>query len=187
MKSEFDPRSLFSISYGLYIASSYSGDRLNGQILNTVFQVTASPPRISVCINKENLTHDFISESGVFGVSVLDETAPMTLIGTFGFRSGRDANKFENVGYKAGTTGAPLVTEHVLSVLEAKVVDAMSVGTHTIFVGDLLSGEVLATGSALTYDYYHKHLKGKTPKNAPSYIESESKQEKIEPEKGANR
>ena len=101
----------------------------------------------------------------------------MTLIGLFGFRSGRDIDKFAKVKFKLGTTGVPLLTEHVLSVLEAKVVDLVNVGTHTIFVGEILTGEVLGTCDALTYDYYHKHLRGKTPKSAPSYVESDRKNE----------
>ncbi len=173
MAAALDLRALFSISYGLYIVSSRSGDKLNGQIVNTVVQVAASPPRIAVSINKENLTHEFISDSGVFGVCVLDQTTPMTFIGRFGFRSGHDIDKFENVEFKLGQTGVPLVTEHVLSVLEAKVIDAVDVGTHTLFVGELLSAAIVRTGDPLTYDYYHKHLKGKTPKNAPSYVETQ--------------
>ncbi|HUT04297.1 MAG TPA: flavin reductase family protein [bacterium] len=174
MAAEIAPGALFCISYGLYIVSSRSGDKLNGQIVNTVVQVAASPPKIAVSINKENLTHEFISESGVFGVCVLDQTTPMTLIGRFGFRSGRDIDKFDKVEHKLGQTGVPLVTEHVLSVLEAKVIDAVDVGTHTLFVGELLSAEIVGTGDPLTYDYYHKYLKGKTPKNAPSYVETQT-------------
>ncbi len=179
-----DLKSLSCISYGLYIVTSRLGERLNGQIVNTVVQVSGRPPKIAVSINKENLTHELISESGVFGVSVLDETTPMTLISTFGFRSGRDINKFEKVKHKLGTTKVPLVIEHVVSVLEAKVVDSVNVGTHTVFVGEVLSGEVIASGRALTYDFYKVHLKGKTPKNAPSYIETDPERKETEREEG---
>jgi len=176
MNEAFDPKSLTCINYGLYVVSSFSGERLNGQIVNTVIQVSGRPPKIAVSINKGNLTHEFISQSGVFGISVLDETTPMTLIGLFGFRSGRDINKFENVRYKLGATKIPLLTEHTLSVFEARVTDSVDVGTHTLFVGEVLSGEVIAEGRALTYDYYKEHLKGKTPKEAPSYNEPNKRQ-----------
>ncbi|MBN1592107.1 MAG: flavin reductase, partial [Candidatus Coatesbacteria bacterium] len=170
--SEIAPRSLSCLSYGLYIVSSLSAGRLNGQLVNTVIQVSGHPAKVAVSINKENLTHEFIVNSGVFGVSVLDESAPMTLIGKFGFRSGRDIEKFEGVEHRLGPNGIPLVTEHTLSILEAKVVDAVDVGTHTIFIGELISGEFIREGRAMTYDYYKEHLKGKTPKQAPSYIDS---------------
>jgi len=183
--ADVDRKALSCISYGLYIATSRLGEKLNGQIVNTVIQVSGRPPKIAVSINKENLTHEFISESGVFGVSVLDETTPMTLIGTFGFRSGRDVSKLEKVKHKFGTTRVPLVTEHTLSVLEAKVVDSVNVGTHTVFVGEVLSGEVITQGRALTYDFYREHLKGKTPKNAPSYVATNEERKETEPEKGA--
>jgi len=184
-KPDIAPRSLSCINYGLYIVTSRSGEKLNGQIVNTVVQVSGRPPKIAVSINKENLTHEFISESGVFGVSVLDETTPMTLIGTFGFRSGRDVNKFEKVKHTFGVTKTPLVTEHTISVLEAKVIDSVNVGTHTVFVGEVLSGQVIKKGRALTYDFYKEHLKGKTPKEAPSYVETSKEPREKQPEKGA--
>ena len=93
-------RTLHKISYGLYIVSSKKGDKLNGQIANTVFQITSEPPTIAVSINKGNLTHDYIAQSGVFTVSILSEQAPMELIGKFGFKSGRDIDKFAGIDYK---------------------------------------------------------------------------------------
>jgi len=89
-----DPFALYKISYGLYIVNSIRGDHLNGQIANTICQVTAEPIQVSVTLNKLNLTHAYVMESGVFSASILSQTAPMSLIGTFGFKSGRDLNKF---------------------------------------------------------------------------------------------
>lgn len=183
---EVDAAALRCLSYGLYIVTARSGERLNGQIVNTAFQVAATPPTIAVSINKENLTHQFISESGVMGICVLDETTPMTLIGTFGFRSGRDIDKFERVEYTLGQTGVPLVTEHVLSVIEARVTKTIDVGTHTLFIGEIVSCQVIPSeAKALTYDYYHKDLKGKTPKNAPSYVGPDTNIEKEDVERNA--
>jgi len=170
MSSELDRRAFRDLSYGLYIVTSLDGDRLNGQIVNTLIQVTSDPPRVAVIINKKNLTHDFITRSGVFGVSVLDDTATMTFIGPFGFRSGRDVNKFEKVSFKKGVTGAPLVSEHSLSLLEAKVFDCIDLGTHSIFIGDVVFSEVLKTGKPLTYHFYHEVLKGKSPPNSPTFM-----------------
>lgn len=142
---------------------------MNGQIVNTVIQVTSDPARAAVIVNKQNLTHEFILKSGLFGVSVLDESAPMTFLGPFGFRSGRDVDKLSKVNYKIGITGCPLVLEHALSVLEAKVIDQIDLGTHTIFIGDTVNAEVLKEGRPLTYRYYQEFLKGKAPATAPTY------------------
>ena len=169
MSPEFDRRAFRDLSYGLYIVTSLDGDRLNGQIVNTVIQVTSDPARVAVIVNKQNLTHEFIIKSRLFGVSVLDESAPMTFLGVFGFRSGRDVDKLSQVQFKIGVTGCPLVLEHALSVLEAKVIDQIDLGTHTIFIGDTVNAEVLKEGRPLTYRYYQEFLKGKAPATAPTH------------------
>ena len=97
------------------------GPARQGALVNTAIQVTSEPPRVAVIINKKNLTHEFISKSKVFAVAVLEEETPMTFIGPFGFRTGRDIDKFTDVPYEKGVTGCPLITEHTLSVLEARV------------------------------------------------------------------
>jgi len=170
MSATIDRRAFRDLSYGLYIVTSLNGERLNGQIVNTVIQVTSEPARVAVIINKNNLTHEFIAQSGVFAVSVLDDTTTMPFIGPFGFRSGRDVDKFSRVQFKKEVTGAPLVTEHTLSVLEARVFDRVDLGTHTIFIGDVVYSEVLKSGNPLTYHFYHQVLKGKSPANSPSFI-----------------
>lgn len=158
------------ISYGLYVVTSKDGEKGNGQIVNTVLQVTSEPPKFAVIVNRKNLTHDYILKSGVFGVSVLSEDAPMIFIGLFGFKSGRDIDKLANTTYIEGVTGCPLVTEHALGVLECNVVNYLGVGTHTIFVGEVIQSMALGSGRPMTYEYYHTHLKGKTAKNAPTFI-----------------
>ena len=157
------------LSYGLYIVTSKDEGRLNGQVVNTVIQVTSEPPRVAVIINKKNLTHEFILNSKVFSASVLEESTPMIFLGPFGFRSGRDVDKLSKVDFKEGMTGCPLITEHALSVLEAEVIDQIDLGTHTVFIGNVVSSEILKKGSPLTYQYYHQVLKGKSPPNAPTY------------------
>ena len=169
MNTKLDRKVFRDLSYGLYIVTSHDEGRLNGQIVNTVIQVTSEPPRVAVIINKKNLTHEYISKSKVFAVSVLDESAPMKFFGPFGFRTGRDIDKLEKVQFKEGTTGCPLITENALSVLEAKVIDQIDLGTHTIYIGDTVFSEVLREGRPLTYHYYHEVLKGKSPPNAPTY------------------
>jgi flavin reductase (DIM6/NTAB) family NADH-FMN oxidoreductase RutF/rubredoxin len=157
------------LTYGLYVVTSCADGKANGQIANTVFQVTADPARVAVSLNKENLTHKYVSRGGVFGVSVLAEETPMTFIGLFGFKSGRGVDKLAWVEHKEGASGCPLVTENALAVMEARVVSSLDVGTHTIFVGDVVAGEVLRDGEPLTYAYYRDTKKGKAPKTAPTY------------------
>jgi len=170
MGAGFDPACLYNLTYGLYVVTSALDGRKNGQIANTVFQVTADPPRVAVSLNRENLTHEFVARSGVFGVSVLAEETPMPFIGLFGFKSGREVDKFAGVAFVEGEeTGCPLVTEHALSIVEARLVAQVDVGTHTIFVGDVVGGEVLKEGRPLTYGDYHEKKKGKAPKTAPTY------------------
>ncbi len=162
---------LYKLGYGLYVVSSRKGERLNGQIANTVFQITSEPPTIAVSINKNNLTHQFIRESKVLAVSVLSQDTPLSFIGHFGFKSGRDIDKLEGINYKIGETQAPVVTDNTLAYLEAKVVQEVDVGTHAIFIGELVAADVLKGGEPMTYAYYHQVKRGTTPKTAPSYIE----------------
>jgi ferric-chelate reductase [NAD(P)H] len=172
MTNTIDFKVFRDFSYGLYIVTSKDGDRLNGQIVNTVIQVTSEPPRVAVIINKKNLTHEFISKSLVFAACIMDESVTMKFIGPFGFKSGRDINKFGSVQYKLGVTGSPMVLEHTLSALEARVFNQIDLGTHTVFIADVVNTEVFKEGNPLTYRYYHEHLRGKTPPNAPTYKSS---------------
>ena len=164
-------KALYKLGYGLYVVCSRKGNKLNGQIANTVFQITSEPPTIAVSINKNNLTHEFIKESKVFVASVLSQDTPLSFIGHFGFNSGRDIDKFEGINYKTGETQAPVVTENTIAYLEARVIQEVDVGTHTIFVSELIGADVIKEGEPMTYAYYHQVKHGTTPKAAPSYIE----------------
>jgi len=164
-------RSLHKLSYGVYVVCSRKGDRFNGQIANTMFQITSEPPTIAVSINKNNLTHEFIKESKVLTVSVISQDTPLSFIGRFGFKSGREIDKLEGVDYKVGETGAPVVIENAIAYLEAKVKQEVDVETHTIFIGELVAADVIKEGVCMTYDYYHQVKRGTTPKTAPTYIE----------------
>jgi len=164
-------KALHNLSYGLYVVASQKQGKLNAQIANTVVQVTSEPPTISVCINKQNLTHEFITESKVFVASVLSQDTPLSFIGNFGFKSGRAIDKFKDVNYKLGEAKAPIVLDHSLAYLEARVINQLDVGTHTIFIGELVGADVLREGEPMTYAYYRQVKRGTTPKTAPSYIE----------------
>ena len=163
-------KALQKITYGLYIVCSVQGDKLNGQIVNTVMQVASEPPAIAISINKHNLTHEFITGSKVFSASILCQDTPMTFIGRFGFRSGRDMDKLEGVDYITGNTLAPIVTENAVAYLEARVIHQVDVNTHTLFVGELVNADIVSEKTCMSYDYYHEIKRGKTPVNAPNYI-----------------
>ena len=164
-------KALRNLSYGLYVVSSRKGDRFNGQIANTVIQVTSEPPTVAVCINKQNLTHEFITQSKTFTASMLSQDTPLSFIGHFGFKSGRELDKFKDVNYRLGESKAPVVLDHTLAYLEARVINQVDVGTHTIFIGELVGADVLREGEPMTYAYYHQVKRGTTPRTAPSYIE----------------
>jgi flavin reductase (DIM6/NTAB) family NADH-FMN oxidoreductase RutF len=164
-------KALHRLSYGLYVVGSRKGDRFNAQIANTVFQVASEPPTVAVSINKDNLTHQFIYDSRVFTASVLCKATPLPFIGRFGFRSGRDIDKLSGIDYKIGETKAPVVLENAVAYLEARLVNEVDVGTHTIFIGELVAAEILSEEECMTYEYYHQVKRGTTPKTAPVYIE----------------
>lgn len=175
-----NPQALRSLSYGLYVLSTTESDTPFGCIINTAFQITAQPPRIAVSCNRDNFTNGKIKSSGLFGISVLPESTDSSLIGTFGFKSGRDIDKFETTPFEKGKeTGVPLLTELTMAVFECRVVETLEVGTHTIFVGEVLDGEVtLPSEREMTYRYYHEKLRGTAPKNAPTYLKEEAAPEK---------
>ena len=167
-----DPKALYKIGYGMYIVGAHKGDKLNAQLVNTVFQVTSQPQKVAVTINKQNLTWEYIHESQAFAASILWTDTPLSFIGRFGFRSGRDINKFEGVNYKLGVTGSPIVLDNAVAFIEVKVNQEVDVGTHTIFIGEVGDAEILTDKSCMTYEYYHLVKRGTTPKTAPSYVEA---------------
>ena len=167
-------KALYKVSYGMYVISSIMDEKINGQIANTVFQVTSEPPAVAVSINKQNLTHKYIQESKVFTVSILSKETPMKFIGHFGFKSGRELDKFKETDYKVGVTGAPVVLENIVGYLEAEVTDSLDAGTHTVFIGKIVDAEIIKDGGPMTYTYYHEIKKGTAPKTAPTYIRERS-------------
>jgi len=168
-------KTLHKISYGLYIICSKKDNNINGQIANALFQVTSEQPTIAISINKQNLTHEFINYSKIFTISILSENTPMPFIGTFGFKSGRNSNKFENVHYKLTKSQVPIVLEHSLAYIEAKVINQVDVGTHTIFIGKINDADILTDGEVMTYEYYHEVKGGVSPKSAPTYSSEDDK------------
>jgi flavin reductase (DIM6/NTAB) family NADH-FMN oxidoreductase RutF/rubredoxin len=178
-----DLESLFKLSYGMCIVGSRKDGRFNGCIVNAVFQLTPEPPMIAVSVNKQSLTWDYIASSKVFAVSILSQDASMPFIGRFGFRSGRDIDKFERVKNKAGQTGSPIVLENTVGFIEAEVTQSIDVGSHTLFVAKIVACETLDDKEPMTYAYYRDIKQGKTPKTAATYVQVKPK---AKPERGAS-
>ncbi|HPQ12787.1 MAG TPA: flavin reductase [Paludibacteraceae bacterium] len=172
---------LYKISYGLYIVTSGDRNQGNGFVSNTVFQVTSQPQRFAVCCNKDNYSASFIQEFKAFAVSILAQDTSAELIGKFGYKSGREMNKMTDVKVIFKETNVPIVLDSSLAFFECKLVDVFDVGTHWIFIGELVSAEIVDdTGEPLTYAYYREVKKGFSPKNAPTYIDQSKIETKTE-------
>lgn len=163
---------LFKISYGLYVVSSGTEEEGNAYISNTVFQVTSDPPRFATCCSKDNHTVELIRSCGQFSVSVLREEADASTIGTFGYKSGKDSDKLQGMNVRYGENGVPIVLNDAIAFLVVRVQETLDVGTHLMFIGELVEAEVLdEAADPLTYLRYRRVQKGVAPKNAPTYID----------------
>ena len=147
----------------------------SGCIVNTVTQVTAEPPKVAVAVSKQNLTTSLIERSGLFNAVALTEEATMDLIGRFGFRSGREEDKFAGIPHGADANGVWYPTETASAMFSCKVIDKLDLDTHVLFVGKSIEAVKLSDAPVMTYDYYHKVKKGETPPNAPSYKKARRK------------
>ena len=164
-----------SLSYGVYIISTLDGEKPTGCVANSVMQITSSPATIAVSMNHDNYTNSCIKKSGKFAISILTEQSDPELIGRFGFQSGRDTDKFD--GIEAITKEEISVITDACGYIVCKVIDQMETETHTVFLGEVLDADVLKNEEPMTYAYYHKVVKGKSPKNAPTYIAEEKAEE----------
>ena len=157
-----------SLSYGVYAITTWDEGRATGCIANSAMQITSSPATIAISINHDNYTHECISKSGKFAISVIGEESDVSVIGTLGYQSGRDVNKFEKIAYEL--KGYMPVVKDSCAYITCEVINQMDTDTHTVFLGKVTDSDVLKGGEPMTYAYYHKVVKGKSPKNAPTYI-----------------
>lgn len=164
------------LSYGVYIISTLDGGRPTGCVANSVMQVTSSPATIAVSMNHDNYTNSCMKALGKFAISVLSDQSAPGLIGTFGFQSGKDVDKFE--GVEAIEKEGLSIVADACSYMVCKVIDTMETSTHTVFLGEVIDADVLKKEEPMTYAYYHKVVKGKSPKNAPTYISEEAENAK---------
>lgn len=166
-----------SMSYGVYIVSTMDDGRATGCVANSAMQITSSPATIAISINHDNFTNECIKKFGQFSVSILAEDSEPSLIGQFGFQSGKNVNKFQGVDFKI-VNNTPVINDSCGYVV-CRVIDKMETATHTVFLGEVIDADVLKEGrNAMTYAYYHNVIKGKSPKNAPTYIPEEDETDK---------
>lgn len=166
-----DIEALFKVTYGLYIVSSKDGSNYNGHISNTVFQITADPPKFAVATHKDNLTTSYIEKSKLFSISVLQEDVTLDFFGPWGFKSGRTIDKFRGTHYKLGKTGVPIVLDKAIAYIECEATGRVDTGTHILFIGNVVDAEILVPGARpLTYSHYRDVIKGLSPHNSPTFI-----------------
>lgn len=160
------------MSYGVYVTSTMDGDRPTGCITNSIMQITSSPATIAVSVNHDNYTNSCIETNGKFAFSILAENSDASLIGTFGFQSGKNIDKFSDVDYEM-VEGVPVV-KGTCGYVVCRVINKMETATHTVFLGEVIEAKAYdEKAEAMTYSYYHKVIRGKSPKNAPTYIPEE--------------
>lgn len=160
-----------NLSYGVYVVSTLDGERNTGCVANSIMQITSSPATIAVSMNHDNYTNSCIQSTGKFAVSILSEASASSLIGQFGFQSGKDVDKFDGIDFSV-KEGLPVLND-CCGYIVCKVIDKMETSTHTVFLGEVIDGDTMGSAPAMTYAYYHNVVKGKSPKNAPTYIAEE--------------
>ena len=156
-----DLTALFNIGYGLYVVTSNDGSKDNGLIVNTVSQVTNTPNRVAVTINKQNYSHHVIKQSGVMNVNCLDVSAPFSVFQTFGFQSGRTADKFAGIEELRSDNGLRFLPRYINSFMSLKVENYVDLGTHGMFICSVTEARVIGNKETMTYTYYQKNVKPK--------------------------
>jgi len=162
-----DKKAFYKLSYGVFMLSTKSGEKVNGCITNTCIQVANTPTRVAISVLNTNYTCDLIKESGVFALSLLDETVTFETIKYWGFQSGRDVNKMEPMPLPEDVNGVPYLSWQTCAVISCKVVDKMDLGSHTMFIAEVVDAISLSENNPLTYAYYQDVIKPK-PKDAPT-------------------
>ena len=156
-----DLTALFNIGYGLYVVTCNDGKKDNGLIVNTVTQVTNTPNRIAVTINKENYSHHIIKQTGVMNINCLSQDAPFSVFEKFGFRSGRSVNKFEDEEVLRSDNGIVFLSKYINSFMSLKVEQYVDFGTHGMFICAITESRVISSAETMTYTYYQKNVKPK--------------------------
>lgn len=161
---------LWKSSYGMYAIGTLDGKRPTGCIVNTVIQITSDNPVIAISMNKNNYTYDCIKRTGRFSVSILSEKTTQNVIAKLGFSSGRDTDKFDgDIFAWEYMDGLPVVNENSCAHITAEVITMTEMETHYVILARVQDAKVTSDYNPMTYKYYHEVIKGKAPKNAPTY------------------
>lgn len=163
-------KAMYALSYGLFVLTARQGEKDNGCIINTAVQVTTTPNRITIAVNKSNYTHDMVLSTGAFALSIVSEQAEFSLFQRFGFQSGRDVDKFTGfvTHSQRGENGILFVTQGTNAWLSCRVVSTLDLGSHTLFLADVVDGDMLSSDPSATYAYYQSHIKPKPQAEAPA-------------------
>ncbi|MDR0926549.1 MAG: flavin reductase [Ignavibacteria bacterium] len=170
-----DITALFRITYGMYVIGTLDGERPTGCIVNTVLQVSAEPLIISVCVNKKNYTNGCIKKTGGFAISILSEQIDPDVIGKMGFNSGKDTDKFTDVAHVFTDDGCPRLVSGISAWLSCEVVESFEIEDYTVFYAKV-NDSANDLHKPMTYDYYHRVVKGKTAPNAPTFVPPQAEQ-----------
>lgn len=159
-----DKEAIYNLTYGMFMLSTKDGNIVNGCITNTCMQVANSPTRIAISVLNSNYTCDLIKKSGVFSLSLLSEDCSFETIKHFGFQSGRDVNKFEGIQTPVDCNGIPYLGWNTCSVISGKVVEQQDLGSHTLFIAEVVDAILLNDKKPLTYADYQERVKPKPEK-----------------------
>ncbi|MCR5665315.1 MAG: flavin reductase [Eubacterium sp.] len=159
-----DKKALYNLSYGVFMLSTKAGDKVNGCITNTGIQVANNPTRIAISVLNSNYTCDLVKESGVFALTLLDNTITFETVKHFGFQSGRDVDKMAGLNFPTDINGIPYLGWQACAVISGKVVEQTDLGTHTLFIAEVVDAKVLSENAPLTYADYQAHVKPKAAK-----------------------
>ena len=169
-----DKNLLRDITYGMYVVTTKEKERNIGCIANSFCQITSTDNIVSISLNKDNYTNKIIKENKRYCLSIISEQTNPEVIGKFGFASSKDTDKFAGFDY-VEKQGLPVIKEDCSGYLICEVFDIVDCGSHDIFLAKAVDGERLNNNVPMTYSYYHKVIKGKTPPKAPHYVAEEIK------------
>lgn len=172
-----DETALFTLSYGVFILTTEVNGKKNGCVINTLSQVTQEPIMVSITVLKQNLTHDLVKESNKFAVSVLGKKSSLDIIKHFGYGSGRDIDKFENMEYVEDSLKNPVVKKEAIATMSCKVVKTIDFPTHTMFIAEVVEAEKLKNEEPMTYAYYRDLKSGKAIQNS----DTDNSNEEVKP------
>lgn len=165
-----DLTALFKVEYGLYVVTSNDGNKDNGLIVNTVTQVTNTPNRIAVTINKDTYSHEIIKQTGKMNVNCLTEDAPFSLFKNFGFQSGRDVDKFKSITSWRAENGIMVLTDYINAFISLEVESYVDLGTHGMFICAVTNAYTITDKKTMTYSYYFKNVKPKPETKKKGYV-----------------